>query len=321
MNDRPYDAGQDASRTRILVLGDSHTYAVGVSMEQTWGKRLEAKLDAANAPATFRTYNAAAPGYSMHQYLLRLIDQGPQVRPHYVVLGLSYATDLYDLLPPDHGGWIYGGNQARDYFDFDTHGTLIERHWAPAVPSAQPGASSAWTASSIRGLLEHSAIFRSLRRSKLALVLGSRIKFRGQTLWANMDVVVEKEVSDQHRYQWRLFEALLRRMKAESDRQGATLLVVGIPYLPQVYDDIWASTFGTDDRYSRTAATDRVAADCGRLGIFYVDTLDALQAATRTRGHWLHYRIDAHPTAEGHEIVADTIVRAQVIRPQGTKPN
>jgi hypothetical protein len=57
------------------------------------------------------------------------------------------------------------------------------------------------------------------------------------------------------------------------------------------------------------------------LGIFYVDTLDALQAATRTRGHWLHYRIDAHPTAEGHEIVADTIVRAQVIRPQGTKPN
>jgi lysophospholipase L1-like esterase len=315
MNDHPYDAKQDASRTRILVLGDSHTFATGVSTDQTWGKYLEAHLNSTYSPAGFRTYNTAAPGYSMHQYLLRLIDQGPQVSPHYVVLGLSYATDLYDLLPPDHGGWIYGGDKARDYFDFNEHGILVEKHWAPD-PSASSPTRPNWTAVSVRGLLEHSATFRLLRRSKLALIVGSRVTIHGQTLWANMDVVVEKDLTEQHRYQWRLFEALLLRIKTECDRQGAQLIVVGIPYLPQVYDDVWNSTFGRDPKYARTAAADRVLADCKRWGIPYVDTLAAFQTRTKQLGRWLHYHRDGHPTPEGHEVIADTLLRAAVIRPQ-----
>ena len=46
MNDAPYEPGADAERTRIFVLGDSHTYAVGVSWDQTWSKVLK-RLDAA----------------------------------------------------------------------------------------------------------------------------------------------------------------------------------------------------------------------------------------------------------------------------------
>ena len=315
MNDVPYDRTQDKPRTRILILGDSHTYAVGVSMEDTWGKLLEAKLASAYAPATFRTYNAAMPGYSMHQYLLRLMDQGPQLRPHYVLLGLSYATDFYDLLPPDHGGWIYGADKARDYFDFDHQGNLVEQHW-DAAHIKGGGAQATWTAASVRELLEYSATFRLLRRSKLALFVGSHVRVNGQTLWANMDVIFEKETSEQHRYQWKLFEALLLRIKAECDRQGATLVVVGIPYLPQVYDDIWDSTFGRDSKYSRTAAGERVLADCREWGISYVDTLDAFRTKTKDSGRWLHYHRDAHPTPEGHQVIADTIIRSGLIQPR-----
>lgn len=313
MNDLPYDGRADETRTRILALGDSHTYAVGVSMEQTWVKRLEAKLGSAYGPSAFRTYNGGVVGFNMHQYLLRLMDQGPTIRPHYVVLGLSYATDLYDLLPPDHGGWIYGGDKARDYFDVDEQGQLTEHHW-DSTTTAGLGSEPTTTGANVRRTLEYFATFRYLRRSRIALFIGSHVKVNGQTLWPNMDIVVEKNVSTDHQYQWRLFEALLGRIKSESDRQGAKLIVVGIPYLPQVYDEIWDSTFGKDPRNSRTAAAERVEADCQKLGIAYVDTLDAFRAKYKEVGHWLHYHKDGHPTPEGQEVIADTIMRAGVIQ-------
>jgi lysophospholipase L1-like esterase len=309
MNDETYNAADDEKRVRVLALGDSHTYAVGVSNRETWPKVLQKKLNAAAGSDRYRVYNAGAIGYSMHQYVLRLLDQGPQLQPQYVVLGLSYATDLYDLLPPDRGGWVYGGNAARDYFDFEKN-ELTLRHWQPKGSAPE----TARTAQVIRDVLDNFATFRYLRRSSLALFVGSHVKIGGESLWPNMDVVLEKNVQPEHEYQWRLFVALLELAKHECDRQHARLIVVGIPYLPQVYDEIWNSTFGQNQAYSRTAATERVQSECQKLGITYLDTADAMRSKSKALGHWLHYRKDAHPTTEGHEVIADTIYRADVIR-------
>lgn len=306
MNDTPVDEVADKGLVRVLALGDSHTFAVGVSTPQTWPKVLEAELNSGSQTPRFRVYNAGVSGYSMHQYLLRLIDQGPVVHPQYVLLGVSYATDLYDLLPPDHGGWIYGGDAPRDYFDFDAKGDLTLRHW-----SGQPAAArSRGTVQRVRDLLDYSATFRYLRRSALALFIGSHVKIGGESLWPNMDVVLEKNIKPEHEYQWRLFEGLLRLTKQECDRQNARLIVVGIPYLPQVYDDVWNSTFGNNDAYSRTAAIERVRAECRGLGVSYVDALEPMRQQSKLLGHWLHYRKDAHPTAEGQRVIADTIYRS-----------
>jgi lysophospholipase L1-like esterase len=315
MNDVPYMPEDDGVRTRIFVLGDSHTYAIGVSMDQTWAKMLERKLNSTYQAEKFRVYNGGVTGFNMHQYLLRLIDQGPMLRPHYVVLGLSYATDLYDLLPPNHGGWIYGGERARDYFDFDSSGELTEIHWEPSAPSSGDNGHPIVSVQRVRLVLEHFATFRYLRRSKLALFLGSHIKIYGQTLWPNMEVIVEKDVSSQHEYQWRLFKTLLSRINQETERQHAKLIVVGIPYIAQVYDEIWQLSFGGDAKFSRTAAIERVRSYCQSHGIMYVDALDALHAKTKEVSHWLHYRHDAHPTAEGHEVIAETILRSGVLQP------
>src|SRR5262249_47745912 len=159
-----------------LALGDSHTYAIGVSAQETWPKVLERKLNSKIGNPVFRVYNAGMSGYSVHQYLLRLIDQGPVVRPHYVVVGLSYSTDLNDLLPPDHGGWMYGGDRARDYFDFDPTGSLVERHWDPA-PRATHTGQTRGTADIVLERLNQLATFRRLRRSQLSLFIGSHVPF------------------------------------------------------------------------------------------------------------------------------------------------
>lgn len=305
MNGPSYEPQAEARRTRILVLGDSHTFAVGVSLQETWPQALEALLG-----PDVRTYNAAYPGYNLHQYLLRLKDQGPALKPHYVVVGLSYATDLYDLLPADRGGWTYAERMERDYFDFDAAGKLTQRHWKEE-PSAGPTPLS--PAIRARRFLEHFASFRYLRRSKLALFLGSKLRFQGQSLWPNMEVVLEREVSPAHAYQWRLLFALLGEIQEECRRQGAKLVIVGIPYLPQVYDEVWDATFGGNAKFSKTAAIERVTDWCKSRSIVYVDTLDAFRSAAKASGRWLHFRLDAHPNAEGHSVIARTLLESGAI--------
>jgi lysophospholipase L1-like esterase len=130
-----------------------------------------------------------------------------------------------------------------------------------------------------------------------------------------MDVVLEEKITPKHEYQWQLFAGLLRLIKEECDRQNARLIVVGIPYLPQVYDDVWNSTFAGNQAYSRTAAIDRVRTECRRNDIAYVDALEPMQQQSRKSGRWLHYRKDAHPTAEGQDVIAEAIFRSEVIQP------
>src|SRR5579863_4601153 len=78
MNDADENPDEDAVKTRILVLGDSHTFATGVSTDLTWPKRLEHHLNVKSGAVRFRTFNAGTTGYNMHQYLLRVTDDGPR---------------------------------------------------------------------------------------------------------------------------------------------------------------------------------------------------------------------------------------------------
>src|SRR5262249_37037432 len=154
---------------------------------------------------------------------LRLIDQGPAVKPDYVVVGFGYASDLYDLLSPEHGGWSFYPTLPRDYFDFDANGTLWEKHSAPTTESAKGPLTPLDQARAVRAFLENFATFRYLRRSNLALAIGSRVRVGGQSLWPNMEVVLQKNISPEYKYNWDLAEAVLERMDIEAKRLGAQL--------------------------------------------------------------------------------------------------
>lgn len=321
MNDEPYFPGADDAKTRVLALGDSHTQALGVSTSETWPKILQRDLNRRFGEGSFRVYNSGTVGYSLHQYLLRLIDQGPQLKPHYVVVGFGFASDLYDLLPPNHGGWHFFSLLPRVYFDFDQSGKLVQKHWAPSpklasADVAKPTSPDEPAAKRVRALLANFATFRYLRRSNLALAIGARVRLGGESLWPNMEVVLEKEVSPQNEYNWRLAKALLERIEAETTKLGAQLVVLGIPYLPQVYDETWQSTFGDNPKYAREAGTNRLREWLQSRQIPYVESMDSLRAQVQRTGKWVHYPKDAHPTAEGHEIIADTLVASGLFAPR-----
>jgi lysophospholipase L1-like esterase len=319
MNDDEYVPEDDLTKTRILALGDSHTQGVGVNTLEAWPKALQRDLEKRFSGDRFRVYNSGTAGYSLHQYLLRLIDQGPIVKPDYVVVGLGLASDLYDLLPPDHGGWAFFETLPRDYFDFDASGALVQKHWS--VPDG--GGTSAVVAPAapmsavkrVRKAIEYFATFRYLRRTNLALAIGAKVHLQGETLWPSMEAVVERDISPSREYNWRLAFALLERIQAETTRLHARLIVLIIPYLPQVYDETWRRTFGDDPRYSRTAAIVRLQEWCAAKGIASVDSTEALREAVAARGHWVHYPKDAHPTAEGNAIIAEHLAASSFLQP------
>ncbi len=77
---------------RILLLGDSMTVGLGVSLQQTYGQQLEKLLGQQKKPV--RVINAAVGSYSTWQEVNLLKEKGVQVQADIVLLAF-YWNDLY----------------------------------------------------------------------------------------------------------------------------------------------------------------------------------------------------------------------------------
>jgi hypothetical protein len=302
MNDREFNQSDLALPYRILALGDSHTFAIGVSTMETWPKRLEARLFPKALDGV--VWNAGVIGYSIGQYLERFRLLQPVVKPTLVLVGFSMATDLYDLIPPERGGFVYGGDADRIYFDLGDNGELVEKVYHRAARKAALAKQSTDVTISIRGY----QLYRKLKRSRLAMWIAVHYHPNGRSLWPGTDTALKRQLSEDDKYRWLLAERLLGKLVKEANAAGAKVVVVNIPYLAQVYDDVWTWSFGTQpEKYDRWIASRRLAQLCKRVGAGYIDTTGAFAAAARQRNHWLHWHQDAHPTPEGQDLISQVV--------------
>ena len=304
MNDREVTKSDMESENRILALGDSHTFAVGASTYESWPKRLETRLFPNRESGV--VWNAAVSGYSVGQYLERFRGLKDRLHPSLVLVGFSMATDLYDLIPPERGGFVYGGNASRVYFDLSPSGELVEKTYsskgAVQVPSTKKDISLR-----IREVLERFSLYRRLKRSNLATWIAVH-RPGGVSLWPGLDTALKKELTEDDKYRWLLAERILAKLVSEAREMKAKVVIVNIPYLAQVYDSTWAASFGTrPDVYDRWIAGRRLAALCQRIGAIYIDTTEAFVAAAQERHRWLHWPQDAHPTPEGQDLIAEVV--------------
>jgi hypothetical protein len=82
----------DDGRRRILIVGDSFVFGLGVRVEDRMTEQLEATA------STWRVDNLGMPGWGM-DLMIRAIEQyGGKARPHIVVLAI-YSGDFQRLLP------------------------------------------------------------------------------------------------------------------------------------------------------------------------------------------------------------------------------
>jgi len=302
LNDGPRDP-ISASPPTLLALGDSHTFAVGVSWNQAWPHVLETLLHEQGRAGA--VYNAGVAAYSLGQSLLRMRRLLGLLKPRLVLLGVSMATDLYDLIPPDRGGFVFLSHRGRAYFDLDASGALIERRELIGRTDLTPGAGGAAASLRLRSWLERFALYRRLKSSAVAMRVGGVWQPGGASLWPGPDTAMRRRLDGEDAYRWALAEALLRQTAAEAQTGGARLIVVNIPYLPQVYDEVWQASFGRrPGEYDRWIAGERLGSLCRNTGSLYADTTHRFVEESRRSGRWLHYRQDKHPTPEGHRLIA-----------------
>jgi lysophospholipase L1-like esterase len=138
--------------------------------------------------------------------------------------------------------------------------------------------------------------------------LATAIRLPGSDpIWAGPEVVLHRELNAREQFQWALATAIIGRLVQEVRASGGTVALVVIPYLPEVYDDIWNATFGRSPAYDRFIGARRLETIAADAGAAFIDTTPALVAEVRRSHQSLHYRNDKHPTAAGQRVIADAV--------------
>lgn len=79
-------------RTRVLAVGDSATFGLGVNDGETWPAQLQVLLNKATADGAFEVVNAGVPGYSAFQGRRYLEKHGLSLAPDIVIISF-WAND------------------------------------------------------------------------------------------------------------------------------------------------------------------------------------------------------------------------------------
>lgn len=318
LSDDPVNDATGRQGIRILALGDSHTAATGVAPAETWPNVLE-RLLFEERQAAGTVFNAGVGGYSLGQELVRMRQLDDVLDPDIVLIGFSTATDFYDVVPPSRGGFIYGAESGRVYFDLDESGALVERHDLVGQKLAT-GHEERSTAQRIREVLDQFALYRLAKRSKLAMRMAVWLQPATGSLWPGLDTALKLELSEDDAYRIALAQEIIGQIADEAKAEDREVVLVHIPYIAQVYDDVWQASFGMyPERYDRHLGTRRLRDIANEEGIHLADTMDALVAETRRTGERLHYELDAHPTPAGHEVIARAV--AEVLVREGLVPH
>lgn len=95
--DRDFVIPKSQETYRILVLGDSFTWGVGVDVEETVPKQLEKRLSKEFPRKNIEVINAAIPGYNTVEELLLLKGRGLKYEPNMLIL--LYNLNDIDFKP------------------------------------------------------------------------------------------------------------------------------------------------------------------------------------------------------------------------------
>lgn len=260
---------------RVVALGDSFTYGIGVHDEETFCARLAA-LD-----PRIEAINAGVNNYGTHQELLALKEQALPLRPD-VVLICIFWNDIGNSF---HRSDI--GYSLRD-------GALV---YEPSPDLQRPRSMKR------AGALRFSYAYRLL--SDRSRTLKNRLK----AAFGAEDQSGDLLHTDTSEPAWALHLALLDEITRLTREAGARPMVVVIPDQKEVYPEADVAGLSVGDYL----VAPRLLAWGRERGVPVVEVAPALkEAATRPDAAPLYYPIDRHLVAEGHAIAAAVIARALV---------
>lgn len=334
---------------RILLLGDSYVEGLRVPLEQTFGKVLEAALNA-SAPAGLRyeVVNAGVSGWGTDQQLLWLRSEGAKYQPDLVLLAFFPGNDFQNVSEALEVANM--GRVQKPFFQRTADGLALRYHPFDheTVPQPAPSADLVETvptraAQRLAGLRawlsQHSALHRFVATTVEEAVPALALRLAG---WGLIDAPRAASVARMGpqyipvaygiyrqplEADWTeaiaLASDLVTALRDEAAVLGSDLAVVSVPAPEQVNPERWqravqrysAMQTGQWDLEQPSRAAQQVAQ---QAGVPFLDLLPIFQEAAAS-SEPLHLRVDGHWTPAGErlagEAVADFLRAAELLAP------
>jgi hypothetical protein len=214
--DREHTLDKPDGVYRIAVMGDEYSEAMAVRLEETWWWQLPARLQSCGfqPDKLVEVLNFGVGGYGTAQEYVLLETAAMRYQPDLVLLQFA-PGDVMDNSPE------LAAEKDRPFFVLDAHGVArIDDSFALA-PSFDRWMQTRYRLA--REIADHSRSYQLARQA-------AELAFIGEA-HADADTAVLHEPRDAAwESAWRVTEALIAKMNAYSQRNGAQLLVVSIPH-------------------------------------------------------------------------------------------
>ena len=309
-SDRQYSKPQNVSR--IIVLGDSFVDGYTVRTEDRLTEVLEASLG-----GQFEVINLGVSGYSTDQELLMLEQEGWKYQPDVVVLAF-YFNDVWGNASSYLGNNV---NTKKPFFARDASGELRLSN----VPVPYPAVS-------LHERMELYDLIRTVVKGnhwlhQLATKVGLAYDARHSSgkaagvagYWALLlddeFKVYETTESPDVKKEWAITQALLRRMKLETEQRGVPLVVFYVPTRVELSPEEWRNTH-LPPAYDPGEVARRLAGICKAEGLPYIDPSDRFKESAIT----MYYANDPHWNAAGHHLAGQMLAEYVRATTRGLAP-
>ncbi len=306
LRNRPVSARAASDTKRIVILGDSFTFAMAVPNEDAFPAILDNIL---SGSGHYEVINAGVPGYGTAQEMLLMKElTGKKVVGDVYVLMISINDILDNLRLGEYGSTAKA--PAQPGFELGEDGTLKRTH----DPQKQYSSNF---------------VPRPTSRFYTVEVVNSRLRILLQTMPRFVNVLrrfgIQPKVPRMPSliYGWYvdettepgvpLMKAQIKEICDEAYRNNAVLLVGVIPspfqVYPDVYDHMLKATYPGNKAVASylkdPAKPQRIISEiCEELKIPYLDLLPIL---TQNNAKELYIPADGHFSKEGHAVVAQQL--------------
>lgn len=318
----PYEADPDT--TRILMLGDSTTAAMQVSLEDTFAKQLESALN--DHDGSWEVINGGVNAYGTDNELLFYQLEGQKYEPDIVFLNMYLANDVYNNNQVLERR--YGGQSAKPYFilndagelelqnfpventeTFGTKvGTFLKKHFQlprfVAQTLALRGDVPGWLSPII-------SLFSGGRGGAPADGNNSSPAINENEGVNVAETAVQTpprrpDVCDPDplpiiENAWAVTQALVLELQKEVEANGAQFAVLIIPAAPQI-----VPPEGNGEWYC-DAPNEELTAFLDEAGIPYLDMLPTFREEAMDGGGPYYFERDFHMTSLGHDLTSDLL--------------
>ncbi|MCS6886236.1 MAG: GDSL-type esterase/lipase family protein [Acidobacteriota bacterium] len=275
---------------RILTLGDSFVFGLGVQRSQTFQTFLERELSK-RLSRPVEVINAGVPGYGTCHELVLLERLLPVLQPDLVLLCFYVGNDLVDNLH-----CLQAGVNSERIVD----GVFVstKRYHVRADEVERRGRKG------LIGLLLRSYLYNLLEMKIDTLKTQAGVQKKPQTLYKSVYSFHGKATDQQARvyaYTRKQLEAMLQICSG----RGTKLAVALLPAQLQVYEEMFAEQlvgFSVSSQDYEIDRPNKVLSEM--LSQMNVPAIDLYEPFRERRGKDLYYRHDGHWTKRGHRLAA-----------------